>query len=231
MAMTFLDLTNEVLRAFNQVELTVDNFGASRGIHSWAKDGVNNAIRIINTKAHGWPFNAVEHTESLLAGVYEYAWPNTFKTADWESFQIQGDDTLGVGFDSLKLIERNEFYKYYKDIADKGITSADDRSVPASVFRTHGNGFGIYPNPDKDYTLKYRYYKYSTTLSAHGDETNIPEQFRHVIIAGATKYFNKMFDGLPYVEREDYDFQDHLKHMRVLLINDDIYMRDTRVKY
>lgn len=231
MAMTFLDLTNEVLRAFNQVELTSGNFETSRGVHSWAKDGVNNAIRIINTKAHNWPFNAVEHTETLVAGTYEYAWPTTFKTADWNSFQIQYDEDLNVNFKTLRLIERDEFYRRYKDDADAGILESDNRSVPAYVFRTHGVGFGIHPNPDQAYELKYRYYKYSTSLSAYSDETNIPEQFRHVIISSATMYVNKMMAGQAYVESEDQYFRDYLTHMRSLLINDEIYAQDTRVKY
>lgn len=231
MAMTFLDLTNEVLRAFNQVELTSGNFDTSRGIHSWAKDGVNNAIRIINTKAHNWPFNAVEHTQTLVPGTYEYAWNSSFKTADWNSFQIQKDDDLSVNHKTLKLMERDEFYRRYKDEADEGILNADGRSVPTYVFRTHGNGFGIFPNPDQAYSLKYRYYKYSTALVNYGDTTNIPEQFRHVIIAGATKYYNKMMDGLPYVEREDLDFQDYLGSMRSLMINDELYAQDTRVNF
>lgn len=231
MAKTFLQLTNEVLRNFNQVELTSGNFDLSRGVHSWAKDGVNMAIRQINTKAYKWPFNAVEHTQTLIAGTYEYAWPSTFKTADWKSFQIQADDTLGNPMRTLKLIDRDEWYDMYRDDDELGVTDEDCRELPVYVFRTHGNGFGISPNPDEAYELKYRYFTYSTELSAYGDETTIPDQFTHVIILGATKHYARMNDGLPYSEDLGKEFENSLMHMRSLLINDELVMRDTRIKF
>lgn len=231
MAKTFLQLTNEVLRNFNQVELTSSNFSDSRGIHSWAKDGVNMAIREINTEAYRWPFNAVEHTQTLVAGTYEYAWPSTFKTADWNSFQIQKDTDLGVSMTTLHVMDRDEWYTKYRDMDDEATIDNAGRGIPMFVFRTHGGGFGVTPNPDEAYELKYRYYTYSTELSAYNDQTTIPDQFAHVIILGANKHFSRMMDGLPYAENLGVEFQRALKQMRSLLINDEEYMRDTRVKF
>lgn len=230
MAKTFLQLTNEVLRGFNQVELTSVNFDASRGIHSWAKDGVNMAIRQINTHAYKWPFNAVEHTQTLVAGTVEYAWPSTFKTADWNSFQIQEDEDLGVSFTSLIVMDREEWYRRYRDndatgAADGGI------GIPKYVFRTHGNGFGVSPNPDEAYELKYRYYTYSVELSAHSDVTTIPDQFAHVIVLGASKHYARMMEGLESSQDLGESFKRELTQMRALMINDEEYMRDTRVKF
>jgi len=231
MATTFLQLVNEVLRGYNQVELTAANFDDSRGIHSWAKDGVNMAIRQINTEAYKWPFNAVEHTQTLVAGTYEYAWPSTFKTADWNSFQIQKDIDLGVSMTTLRVMDRDEWYQRYRDLDDEATIDAVGRNVPRFVFKTHGNGFGITPNPNQAYELKYRYYTYSTPLVNHSDETLIPDQFCHVIILGASRHYSRMMDGLETSVNLGEEFKQALKQMRSLLINDEEYASDTRVNF
>ncbi len=230
MAKTYLQLVNEVLRGNNQVELTAANFDDSRGVFSWAKDGVNMAIRQINTEAYKWPFNAVEHTQTLEAGVYEYAWPNTFKTADWNSFQIQADDTLGVSSRSLRIMDREEWYRKYRDI-DSDAVADGGLDVPRYVFKTHGNGFGITPNPNQAYELTYRYYTYSVELSAATDATTIPDQFAHVIVLGADRHFTRKIDGLETSTDLGESFKMALRQMRTLMINDEEYMRDTRVRF
>jgi hypothetical protein len=231
MAATFLELTNEVLRAYNEVELTSSNFGTSRGVHSWAKDGVNMAIRQINTKNYKWPWMAIEHTQVLTPGTFEYAWPTTFRAADWNSFQIQRDDALEVMSKTLRVMDRDEWYTKYRDRDTDGIDD-DGISVPEFVFNTHGQGYGLTPNPDEAYTLKYRYFKYSVPLLAHGDETDIPDQFRHVIVLGASKHMARMMDELPFSESiDDREFQKELNYMRTIMINDEEYVRDTRIKF
>lgn len=230
MAKTYLQLVNEILRGHNQVELTAANFDDSRGIHSWAKDGVNMAIRQINTNAFKWPFNAVEHTQTLVAGTIEYAWPSTFKTADWNSFQIQHDEDLNVDFTSLRPIDREDWYRNFRDRDSRSISDGG-YGIPKFVFKTHGNGFGLSPNPKEAYELKYRYYTYSTELVEHSDVTTIPDQFSHVITLGASKHFARMMDGLETSQDLGNDFKEALAHMRTLLINDEEQVRDTRVNF
>ena len=50
MASTYLQLTNEVLRDMNEVELTSTTFASSRGVQTTVKDYINRAISdIINS--------------------------------------------------------------------------------------------------------------------------------------------------------------------------------------
>ena len=60
--------------------------------------------------------------------------------------------------------------------------------IPIYVFRTPDNNYGLYPYPDKAYTLKFDAYAKPTALSATTDVPTIPEQFRQVIVDGATAY-------------------------------------------
>ena len=56
MATTYLQLTNELLREFNEVELTSSNFSSSVGVQSHIKDLVNRAYFDMVNEEPQWPF-------------------------------------------------------------------------------------------------------------------------------------------------------------------------------
>lgn len=227
---TYLQLTNKVLNRLNEVELTESNFIGVKGVYAQAKLAVNDALREIDTIENNWPFNAYEHTEELVVGTYEYSWPVIFKTADWNSFQIQKNTTIGVNSKSLKVLDKEEWYKKYRDLDDDA--GVEGRGLPDFIFQTHGNGYGITPSPDNTYQLKYRYYAQFTALTNYSDQCLIPEIFDHVIINGALKYMYIYLDNPQMADLMDEKyFKPSLKYMRKLLINDEQYFRDTRVKF
>ena len=98
MPSTYLTLCNMVLRRINEVELTSSDFADCRGVQALVKDAVKASIAKINQAEFEWPFNSAEHTQVLTAGQSEYSWPAFFKVADYNTFQIQKDTSLGTGF-------------------------------------------------------------------------------------------------------------------------------------
>lgn len=227
MGSNFLTLTNRLLVKINEVELTDTTFTSTRGILSAAKYAIIDSINEINQQKWEWPFHAVEHTTILEVGLNEYSWPDRFKSVDWESFEIQRDDTLNVRSKVLSQIDRDQWYKYFKN---KDVDSGSDGvAIPEYVFKTHGTGFGITPSPDKEYTLKYRYYKLPNTLSSYDDVCDIPQEYDNVIIAGAHKRMNLFKEnpqGFSIVERE---FKDGISNMYENMIGGSSpYMYDTR---
>ena len=56
---TFLNLTNELLREMNEVELTSSNFGSAVGIQQHAKDSINRGYLDIVNEEPQWPFPAL----------------------------------------------------------------------------------------------------------------------------------------------------------------------------
>lgn len=185
---TYLDLSNRLLRRLNEVELTSGNFSAAIGVQATVKDAILDTIREINNSRTDWPFNAVEHSQTLDVGVEEYAWPEQFTMADWNSFQIQKDDVLNINTQSLRAISRDEWYEHYRDIDYDAV--ATGRGVPVYVFPSHGQGYGVTPSPDQEYSIKYRYYKNPADLSAYSDTTSIPTRYDYVIIGGALYHMN-----------------------------------------
>jgi len=222
MAKTYLSLTNEVLNRMNEVELSSSGFGSARGFQVQCKNAVNDAILYINSREFAWPFNHTTTAETLVAGTTRYTFASTLKQVDFDTFRITKDTSLGSAGGSLTKMD-------YKVYVDKYIDQEDDATVaggiPTHVFRTPDNNWGLYPYPDAAYEVKYEGYAATTPLSAHGDEPAIPEQYRTVIVDGATAYAYQ-YRG----EKEQYllnfeRFEEGITQMQSLLINRDDDMR------
>lgn len=225
----FITLTNKLLRRLNEVNVPEAEFLSVRGVQALAKDAIRDAINKINQAEFTWPFNAAENQQVLVKGVEEYSWPENLKIADWESFQIQKDSGLGVDFQTLHFISRDQYYKQYRD-QDQN-SGSDGRNVPYFVFPSHGTGFGVSPSPDAAYTVRFRYYLSTIPLINSGDTTRVPSIFDHVIVEGALYYMYMFRDNPEQANVAATVFQQGLKEMRTVLVNNYNRMYDTRVNY
>lgn len=226
---TYIELTNQVLRRLNEVEIDPSNFASVRGVQALAKDAVVNSIAKINQAEFMWPFNAAEHTQTLVQGQEEYSWPIDFKVVDWDSFQIQKDTALNVNYKSLEFISRDQWYRKYRD--DDYDSGNEGRDVPEFVFASHGNGYGVSPSPDKAYTIRFRYYLANTTMTLFSDTTRIPSAYDHVIVEGALYTMYMFRDNTEQASAAATVFQQGVKEMQTLLINKYNRMYDTRVRF
>ena len=229
MPSTYLDLCNMVLRRINEVEIAADDFSSVRGVQALVKDAVKAAIAKINQAEFEWPFNASEHTQVLTAGRTEYDWPDYFKIADFNTFQIQKDTSLGTSFKTLKAIERDEWYSKHRDDDYEAGTSG--RSIPDFVFPSHGTGFGVSPSPDKTYSIRFRYYLNYADLTLYSDVSRIPASFDTVVVDGALYHLYMFKDNLEAANAAYSAFQSGLKDLQTLFINSYEYIRDTRIKF
>lgn len=224
---TFLSLTNQLLRRLNEVEIVDVDFETVQGVQALAKDSILAAIRYINQNEYEWPFNAANTNQVLTPGLKEYSWVANFKVVDWNSFQLQKDESLGVSYRTLKYIERDEYYARYRDADFEA--GAAGTGAPLFVFPAHGAGFGVSPSPDKAYTINYRLYLSSDLLINYYDTTRIPTQYDSIIIDGALYHM--------YMFRENNEsasitlnvFQQGIKNMQGLLINQYDHVTDTRI--
>ena len=86
MASSYLQLTNRVIRRFNEVELTAANFAAATGFQAFAKDAINDAVQDINEAETFWPFNVATQTDTLARGIVSRDLPTGYRMVDFESF-------------------------------------------------------------------------------------------------------------------------------------------------
>ncbi len=228
MAYDYLGLTNEVLSRMNEVELTSATFTSARGFQTQCKNAVNDAINYLNQREFGWPFNHATKTEVLVAGTTRYSIPATAKHVDYETFRLVKDQALAASGNSLKVLD-------YKEYVDKFIDQEDDATVeggiPHSVFRTPDNNYGLFPYPDKAYSIRYDYFDKPTVLTTSTDVPTIPEQFRQVVVDGATAYAYQ-YRG----ESQQYGinfsrFEEGIKQMQSLLLNRTDYVRSTYIPH
>jgi len=227
MPSTYISLCNLVLRRLNEVEIADADFATARGVQALVKDAIKSAVAQINQAEFGWPFNAASHTQVLTAGQSEYSWPNFFKVADYNSFQVIKNDSLGIGFVSLRSMDRDEWYQDHRDI-DFSAGSVG-RSVPSHVFTNHGNGWGVTPSPDKAYSITFKYFLNYADIINFDDVTRIPESYDTVLVDGALYHMYMFKDNLEAAKAAYAVFEQGIKNLQSLYINNYEYIRDTRV--
>ena len=229
MPSTYIDLCNKVLRRLNEVEIAVGDFPIVRGVQALVKDAVRSSIAKINQAEFEWPFNSAEHSQTLVAGQTEYSWPDYFKVADWNSFQIQKDEALNSNYKVLDFIERDVWYKSHRDADYEAGTAG--RGIPDHVFPSHGNGFGVTQSPDAAYRVRFRYFLNYSDLTNYNDVSRIPESFDTVVIDGALYHLYMFKDNLESAQAAFMAFEQGIKDLQTLYINTYESIRDTRVKF
>lgn len=228
MATTYLQLVNDCNARVNEVQLTSSNFASATGHYQVVKQAVNDAIRRIAQQVFEWPFFHVGYDETLVSGTVRYAFQSNAKSVDFDSFRIQRDNSLGNDSRYLKRISYEQYLRYKVDAeynsSDEGI-----RDIPMFVFEDQQQQFGVWPAPDKAYTLTYEYWKYPTDLAAHGDTMEFPDSFRHIIVDMAMFFV--------YQFRSDYENADRclalvnesVKDLRTIYVNRYSHVYDLRV--
>ena len=229
MPSTYIALCNQVLRRLNEVEISDSDFGNVRGIQALVKDSVKAAVAKINQAEFEWPFNAAEHTQTLVAGQSEYSWPDFYKVTDWNSFQLQKNAALDVEYTTLTYMDRDEWYAKHRDRDYTAGAAGLDK--PTHVFPGHGNGFGVTPSPDKAYSLRFRYYLNYSDITDFDDVTRIPSSFDTVIVDGALYHLYMFKDNLEAAQAAFIAFERGIKDLQTLYINNYEYIRDTRKRY
>lgn len=227
MALTYLELVNTLLVRNNEVPLSASDFAGARGVKAAAKEYIQTAIDRINSEEWTWPFNAVEVTGALLDSVGEtrvYSFPADFKVADWTSFQLERNDTLGAQQAYLNHLDYTEYMQSYQINDLNG--SAD---TPARVFRNFDDKWGISPVPDKDYTIRYVYYQTPSRLTAAEDTTRIPDAHKTVILDMAAHYMYLFKSNGEAASKAHSAYKVGIASMRSLLLNRYDRLRDTRV--
>lgn len=222
MGSTYLELTNRVLRRLNEVEIGASDFAGVRGVQAAAKDAVLDAVREINTQKFEWPFNATTGSQTLTAGTNLYSWPADLRIPDWKSFYIYKDGTISTENVHLPIMTKDEWYAWSRDNDLNNSTTGIRR--PERVFEAPAGGFGVTPNPDAAYVVKWTYWIKTITLSADSDTCTIPTEYDHVITDCAMKHLYLFFDNDERAAKASSDFEKGLKEMTYILIPKDPYM-------
>jgi hypothetical protein len=256
MALTYLELVNQVLSVVNEVPLTASNFSEADGLYATVKNAVKWSARRVTQQEFEWPFLNVQNLITLTPGQTRYTPPANCKTIDFDTFRVvaaQGQSTWtlsgGVWNDDLPWDDTQEWVDEgtgltvsgrsvrlvrldYDEYIHKYIEYEYDREkdrLPQAVFPTQDRKFGLYPAPDKAYTLVYEYFRYPEELDNPNDVLELPETFDRILVQGALIYIYQFKMELEAADRLERDFNQSLKDLRKLYINNKDYVRSSQI--
>lgn len=222
----FLALTNEICGRLNETKLTDTTFPTAINFYATIKDSINAAIRDINHQQYSYPFNHNVAEIVLDVGVARYPIPQNAKLVEFETVKILRNTELNTDSRVLNHITYNE---YLKNHFDNEINTAETGSIPLYIAKTKTNDFVIAPKPNKAYELELEYFIIPADLDLYDDVPTIPESFKHVIIDGALYHCYMFRDNAQSAGLTKQKFDEGLKAMRSLLVNEYVYLSDTRI--
>ena len=227
MASNYVTLVNKVLTRMNEVLLDTagDGFGSVRNVQALAKDSVNHSIRLIIQDAQEWPFLKTTYTQTLAAGTRQYDFPDDMATVDWDTFYLKKLSSKSNTPTVLRPLSYEEYIQSYRSRDDTGNASGD--GAPIYVYQTFEEKFGVTPVPDDAYEVEYVYWRSPSDMTLYNDTCVIPSRFDHVIIDGAIMFMMRFRSNEQSAAIHQNNFEDGIKAMRRVLIDDDLNIRST----
>jgi len=227
---TYVTLVNELLRRLNEVTLDTsgDGFDSVRNVQALAKDAINSSIRLILQDGQEWPFLKTTYTQTLSVGTRQYAFPADYSSTDWDTFYLKKLSSENNSPMPLSVISYEQYIQNVRPSDDTGDQVNGD-GPPALVYQTLGTSFGVSPIPDAAYEIEYVYWKFPTDLTAFNDVAIIPDRFKHVLIDGAMMFMMRFRSNEQSAAMHQNNFEDGIKTMRRVLIDDTLFVRSTVV--
>ena len=193
MATTYIDLVNVVLRDINEVPLTTGNFDSARGLQAFVKESLNRSLIDIVNYNDEWPWltnTALDATSSPHT--------NTFTTiADQAQYAVDASAAI-IDYDTIRLKDPladspiHLEHATYDQVIDAIPVST---RIPHTFYVTPDEAFiGLYPTPDKAYTVTYISWKNPLLLNLQTDIMPFDERFYNVLVARA-RYYAWQFRG------------------------------------
>ena len=223
--MDYLALSNKVLHALNEVELTSANFANSKGIQTAVKEFINRSVNDIYTAELEWPFLHTDGTITTVAGTAEYALVSGYKSVDVDTaYLIEASTDVKI----IPYIPYNQFANQFRE-RDLDPTTTDNRAKPEYFYLTQDDKLGLTPIPDKEYTFYYEYWATHTDLSASTDEPAVPVRYQDVIISRSEYYVHQLRSNIEAASMKHQEYEKKIERMRIDLINKPAYMRSTAI--
>ena len=223
--MDYLALSNRVLHALNEVELTSANFANSKGIQTAVKEFINRSINDIYTAELEWTFLHTDGTITTVAGTAEYALVSGYKSVDVDTaYLIEASTDIKV----IPYIPYAQFTNQFRE-RDLDPTTTDNRAKPDYFYLTQDDKIGLTPIPDDEYTFYYEYWATHADLSASTDEPAIPARYQDTIVIRSEYYVNQLRSNIDAASMKHQEYEKKIERMRIDLINKPDYMRSTAI--
>lgn len=228
MAVSYLELTNQLLVRLNEAKLTSTTFANARGLQELAKNAINDSIFHIHDECEELSFLYVRDVPlSMVIGENFYLYPTSANKVDFDNFYIQANSSQSVEYRHIDFVDHN-IWKRQRQVDDYNLSTTDYKA-PDMVFRTPDDYIGFSPLPDKTYVILYNYWKSPSPVVNHGDTTDFPDKYSRIIVDGAEYYLHKLRKDDTSLKTALERFKIGLQKLRALRVNRYTSMSDTRV--
>ena len=255
MATTYLNLTNEVLRELNEIQLTSGTFADAIGIQAFVKEAINRSLFDIANEEPQLPFFAAAasggtdpfYGNVTVASVAGQRWytlksgsssiTTDYSSIDWDDFYLT---TINVSGESAPFVSRSLHYlgltdwrRHLRDSENADDADTQAYGEPRYVLRSPDHRkFGLSPIPDKVYNVHFYAYSTPTALSSHSDAMVLPDQYGPVITAKTRYYVHQFKEQLQQAAFAMDDYKKGMRHMKNNLVNPDpVRMTDDRTYF
>lgn len=200
MALTYLDLTNIVLREVNEVPMTEQQFINSRGLQQFAKQSVNRAYLELTNSSREWPWLREKTNTSqrvvipLLAGQANYPVDTSLYTQlDWDTMYVTDKDLVTndplVTREVSKNLIKLDYKEWVQRFRSEDLREDNTGNTPDYVYMsTDKETIGISPVPDKNYWLEFDAWRVPGFLENPTDELPFEDKWFPVIVSRARYY-------------------------------------------
>ena len=200
--MNYLEIANKALLKMNEPEIdTVIGIASARGIQKTVLSNVQLAYKDMVSNAVQWPFNYNDGLITTVVSTYLYNRETGTKTIDWESFDLVITEDSITTSRKLRFADRATERKLFRAKQIKNETETDN--TPSHVYNKKNGQIGLFPTPDKIYTITYEYWTYPPELVLGTDVPLIPEHYHDNLAEGAAYH--------SYYTRSDYEAGDRYK--------------------
>jgi len=191
--LTYLQLTNRVLSLIDDGELSS---GVSSAANNSKAKIISNFINQAQNKLftdEDWYSLYATRTFATVADTTEYAIPSDF-----------GRNINLINTTSNWLLQED----FIRSI-DASDPDADTTGAPR-WYTIQADNYRLYPIPDGAYTIRERYWKIPTTLSADGDQSDLPIECENAIIWYTVAKMKRYLGIFNEVDRYELDFEKEL---------------------
>ena len=235
MAITYMEVVNDVLSEMNEVLLTSSNFANATNIQRSVKEFVNRAYMDINNPNFKWPWLAVNESQNDFYGntyvetVAGQRWydlnpsatdiNDSYGHVDWDHFSLTEEGVAGKSAPytarSLPYVEIQEWRDMWAVSEEVNKYNTSSRTTPKRIFREpNGLRFGVSPIPDGIYRVYFYAWNRPVALENYDSVVALPDQYKSVLLARSRYYAWQRKENANQAAIAAEEYKDLLKGMR-----------------
>jgi len=253
MAITYLEVVNDVLSEMNEVLLTSSDFDNAVNIQRSIKEMVNRAYFDINNPVYKWPWLSVAspvnnfYGNTYIETVAGTRWyllnPSAtdvnedYGYIDWDNISLTEEGVAGKTppyiVRNLPYITVGEWKDHFAISEETNKHNASSYQTPKRIIRSPDNRqIGLSPIPDSVYRIYFYAYNRPVKLVNYNDVISIPDQYYGVLVA-RTRYYAWQRKENPQqaaLAQEEYKvLLDGMRNQEITPSPD--YVSDSRVRF